>query len=143
MKLSGVLWALAAAAAWGLVYTIDQKILREVSPIFLLFINSTITTLILGPLILAIRPDFQPLTDRTWWTLALTSLIIAALANIFIFASIKSIGAPTASVFEISYPLFVVVFSSLVYHKVPPLLFAFGTVLIIVGALLITASSSA
>ena len=139
MSYSGYLYAIGAAVTWGLVYTIDQRILRGASPFALLFVDSLITTLLLVPVIVLDRGSLSSLSTISGklWIYVVVSLILAALANLFIFSSIRIIGAAPASFFEIAYPFFVVIFSYFAFQAAPSALFVIGGILIFVGAALI------
>ena|ERR1035441_7022547 len=139
MTLTGYLYAIGAAVTWGLVYTIDQRILRETSPFALLFIDSLITALILLPVLLFEKGPLASLSGTTTktWLLIIVSLILAALANFLIFSSIKIIGASYASIFEIAYPFFVVLFSYFAFSAGASLYFLIGAVLISSGSAII------
>jgi drug/metabolite transporter (DMT)-like permease len=139
MTLTGYLYAVGAAVTWGLVYTIDQRILRGASPFALLFIDSLVTALLLLPVLLFDKGILASLSGTTikTWLLIIASLILAALANFLIFSSIKTIGASYASIFEIAYPFFVVLFSYFVFSVLPSLYFMLGAVLILCGSAII------
>ena len=77
---------------------------------------------------------------KIWWLIIL-SLALAALANLFIFSSIKILGASTASIFEISYPFFVVLFTFLIYGAEFNLYFLIGAVLIFAGSAMIISTT--
>ena len=139
MTLSGYLYAIGAAVTWGLVYTIDQRILRGASPFALLFVDSLITAFILLPVLLFDKGSLASLSGATakTWLLIIISLILAALANFLIFSSIKIIGASYASIFEIAYPFFVVLFSYFAFSAAPSLYFLLGAGLIFSGSAII------
>ena len=143
MSPSGLLYAIGAAVTWGIVYTIDQKVLRGASPFALLFVDSILTAILLLPFIFFEKGSLTSIvaSSARIWLLIITSLALAALANFFIFSSIKILGASTASIFEIAYPFFVVLFTSIVFRATPNLYFLFGAVLIFVGAAIIIASA--
>ncbi len=135
----GLLYAIAAAITWGLVYTLDQKILLTASPFALVFIDSLLTTALLLPFIIIQRPALISLasTQSRIWVLIIASLALAALANFFIFSSIRLLGASTASIFEIAYPFFVVLFSYFAFGANLNRFFLLGAILIFVGAAII------
>jgi drug/metabolite transporter (DMT)-like permease len=139
MTLTGYLYAIGAAITWGLVYTIDQRILRGASPFALLFIDSLVTAIILLPVLLFDKGSLASLsgTATKTWLLIIVSLILAAMANFFIFSSIKMIGASYASIFEIAYPFFVVLFSYFAFSVVPNFYFLLGALLIFSGSAII------
>lgn len=140
---SGFIWATAAAVTWGLVYAIDQKILNGLSPFALLFVDSILTAVLLLPFIFIEKNSLVALAEvpAKTWLLVIASLALAALANFFIFSSIKIIGASTASVFEIAYPFFVVAFAYLFFRETPTVYFALGGLLIFAGAAIIVLKS--
>lgn len=139
MTSTGYLYAIGAAITWGLVYTIDQRILRGASPFALLFIDSLVTALILLPVLLFDKGSLASLSGATTktWLLIIVSLILAAMANFFIFSSIKMIGASYASILEIAYPFFVVLFSYFAFSVVPSLYSLLGALLIFSGSAII------
>jgi drug/metabolite transporter (DMT)-like permease len=142
MLLFGYLSAVSAALVWGLVYTIDQKLLGTMSPLVLLFVSSLLPTLLLIPAFFWRPRLFSALAHNTTatWSLLLAELALAAIANLLIFASIQALGATTASVVEVSYPLFVVIFSSFAFHVKPTAHLLLGSLLIVAGAMVIAAS---
>ncbi len=135
----GFLYAVGAAITWGLVYTIDQKILTNISPLTLLFIDSLITAIIMMPLFFLDKKPIMNLLNsgKVNLFLILISLILAVVANFLIYSGIKAIGASMASVFEISYPLFVVLFSFLFFRTSFNASFLFGASLIVLGSIII------
>jgi drug/metabolite transporter (DMT)-like permease len=132
----GFLFAIGAAVTWGLVYTIDQKILTELTPITLLLVDSILGLLIALPFIGSISGSFKSLvtTGKTEMLLIGLSLVLAAFANFFIYSSIKHLGASRASLFEIAYPVFVVLFGMLFFKTSPNIYFFIGGALILIGA---------
>ena len=137
MENTGLFYAIGAAVVWGLVYTIDQKILSEVSPLMLLFINSIVTVVILLPFVFFTNTKIVFEVGKMGLLLILGASLLAALANFFIFSSIKSLNASTASIIEVSYPFFVVLFSFIIFRAVPNIYFFLGGALIFAGTFVI------
>jgi drug/metabolite transporter (DMT)-like permease len=137
---SGFIYAIGAAVTWGLVYTIDQKILLNTSPIALLFLDSIITAIIILPFMFFDHGAIKTLihSGKSNITLIILSIVFALLANFFIFSAIKSIGASSASIIEIAYPFFVVLFSIIFFQVAPSLPFFIGGLLIFIGSAIIT-----
>ncbi len=139
MKISGFVYAIAAAVIWGLVYAIDQKILTKVSPFALIFIDSLIILLVSIPFIILnpepIRILFDSGKENLW--LVFISILLGALATFFIFSGIKILGASTASIFEIAYPFFVIFFSFLLFRTNLNMYFFGGAILIFLGSYII------
>jgi drug/metabolite transporter (DMT)-like permease len=136
---AGLLYGIGAAVTWGVVYTLDQKILTTTSPMTLLFINSVITAIVMPPVIFIEHDSIKELfsTGKANLVLVGISILLAALANFFIFASIKSIGASSASIIEIAYPLFVVIISFIVFRTLPSIPVLIGGTFIFIGAAII------
>ncbi len=136
----GFIYAIGAAVTWGLVYTIDQKILSAVSPMALLFVDSLLMAIIMLPFVFFSHGSIKTLflSGKTNLLLILLSVALATLANFLIFSSIKSLGSSTASVIEIAYPFFVVLFSFIIFRSTPNMYFLLGGALIFVGAAIIT-----
>jgi drug/metabolite transporter (DMT)-like permease len=140
MSSIGLFYAMLASITWGLVYTLDQKILERISLLTLLIINSTITLLICVPLVFLIkRTDIIALTTSggSLVKLMVMASLFTLVANFFMFTSIKQMNAATASMLEISYPFFVVLFSFLILKAPLNISVLIGGVLIFFGSLII------
>jgi len=139
MEHLGIVYALGAAITWGLVYAIDQKILTSLSPVTLLFVHSILASIILLPFFLYNRESIssiQGLPKQIFVFVGIT-VVLAILANILIFSSIKILGSSTASIIEIAYPFFVVLFSYLIFKATPNIYFFIGGILIFIGSVII------
>ena len=139
MRTVGLIYAISAAITWGLVYTIDQKILGKVSPFSLVFVSAVIVVVISLPFVLL---DPQPLklllnSGKANLALIVFSVVLSTLANFLIFSGIKILGASYASIFEIAYPFFVILFSALLFGSGINLYFLLGSVLIFAGSYII------
>lgn len=139
MENIGFAYAIGAAVLWGLVYAIDQKILMEVSPLALLFATSVLTSVFLLPFIFFDQGSMRELFHSGKLNLSLIfgSVALMAVANFCIYSGIKALDASTASVIEIAYPFFVVLFSFFLYRAVPNVFFLLGGALIFVGSYII------
>lgn len=135
----GFIYAIAAAVTWGLSYTLDEKILTTVSPVRLLFIHAIITALITFPFLFWSDGSIKEVLHSGKNNLAIivASIILATVANFFIFSSIKALDASTASIMEIAYPFFVVLFSALLFRSIPNIYFFAGGLLIFIGSFVI------
>ena len=115
MKLLGLGLALASAVCWGLTYTLSEKILQKTHSVSIIFIESLLATLITLPLFFTKAGGIKGLVlagGPTMLLLALSSCT-AILGYVFIYESIKLVGASVATFFEVGYPFFVVLFSML------------------------------
>ncbi len=137
--MNGFSFAILAAIIWGLVYAVDQKILNNTSPLTLLFVNSLLTAILMLPFLFFDQGSVKNLfmSGRMNLLLIIGSLVLAALANFLIFSGIKSIGASSASMIEITYPFFVVFFSIIIFRTQPNIYFYVGGVLIFIGSAII------
>lgn len=136
----GFVYAVGAAITWGLVYAVDQRILSGVSPLALLFVDSMVTAIIIFPLFFFNHEAIDSLLGSSKTTLYLIffSLLLAIVANYFILSAIKLVGASPASIIEIAYPFFVVLFSIFLFRATPSAWFLFGGLLIFTGSAIIT-----
>ena len=139
MENLGLAYAIGAAVTWGLVYTLDQKILSNVSPITLLFIDSLVTAVLMLPFVFFDNGSVKTLfsSGKTNLLLVAASLTLALVANFLIFSSIKILGSSTASIIEIAYPFFVVLFSFILFRSTPNMYFFMGGILIFIGSIII------
>lgn len=137
MENIGFIYALGAAITWGLVYAIDQEILNGISPLMLTFISSLITIVILLPFIVYQGEGISLIFNKRNFLLTVTAAILAAFASFLILSGIKALGASTASIIEISYPFFVIIFSYIFFKSTPNLYFYLGGSLIFIGTIVI------
>lgn len=137
----GIAFAVSAALVWGAVYTIDQELLSGTSAVVLLFVDSIVTALLVLPIAVTKHQALRDVLHAPGKTLALVllSIVLAALANYFIFSGIQFAGAPTASIFEVLYPVFVTVLAWMLFGQRPTLTFAVGAAFVVLGAALILA----
>jgi len=137
MKPLGIIFAIGAAVAWGAVYALDQKILVKLSPLTLLIVSSIVTLVICIPLSLWLEPQAMKSflgSGKTVQVLLLVSTILVIGANYLILSSVQKLGAATASILEISYPFFVVLFVALMFGSQVNASFWVGALLIFAGA---------
>lgn len=134
----GLFFALGASVVWGLAYTFDQRVLASVPPGMLVFLNAVITLVICAPFFVNVHTyKFLVSLDSNSIKLLLLSQSLALVANFFIFSSIKLLGASVASVFEISYPFFVLLFSYLIFGSQLNIYFWVGTAFLVAGSVII------
>jgi len=139
MRTLGFIYAILAAVTWGLVYTIDQKVLTKISPFSLIFVSSLIVLAISLPVVLHDPRPLRILLNSGKANLALVvfSVVLTTLANFLIFSGIKILGASTASIFEIAYPFFVILFSFFLFKTGINAYFILGSILIFLGSYVI------
>jgi drug/metabolite transporter (DMT)-like permease len=135
----GFIYAFASAITWGLVYAIDGKILASVSPANFLLVSLVVMAAVTLPFVIftAGSPEAFFTSLKSEWFLIVVSNILAALGSFLIFSGIKALGAPTASVIEISYPFFVMLFGVLLFRSVLNIYFLAGALLVFIGSAII------
>lgn len=141
MENMGLIYSLGAAICWGAVYAIDQKVLEHISPISIAFFSAVATVLVFLPFMLVnngelIKTFFSSGKENI--SLASIAIVFAIIANILILFGIKSLGASYASILEIAYPFFVILFSFVIFRTHPNIYFYIGGVLIFIGSFVIT-----
>lgn len=140
MEYVGIIFAIGAAMAWGFVYAIDQKILLELSPVALLFLYSLASAVMLAPFVFLERGLWDSVVTMSKDTALFVglSLVLSLVANVLILYAIQSLGAATASVLEITYPVFVVLTTLILFGTFPSVYVLFGGFIILIGAMVVT-----
>lgn len=139
----GFIYALGSAISWGLIYTINQKMLTHNSPLAVMFIQALITATIMLPIYiiyLAISGEsaIQILYLNKANTLYFLLISFLTASGLFlIFSSIKLLGVSTASIIEISYPFFIVIFGYIFFKSTVNAYFLLGSLLIFIGSVII------
>ncbi len=136
---TGFIYALGAAITWGLVYALDQKILVGIAPVTLVFIDSIFAAMIMLPFVIFRHGSFKEIifAGKSNWTLILLLAFFTALANFLILSGIKNLDASRASVIEIAYPFFVVLFSYILFRSTPNMFFFIGAFFVFAGCVII------
>lgn len=134
--MTGYLYAVMAAGTWGLVYVLEQRVLRDFSPVTVAFACALFGALALAPFAIghvsAVISEARANFGSWAWLVAVG--LVAAVANVLITTSIRELSAPVAAVLEVSYPLFVAIGGALLFgFKLSPQ-FAVGALLIMAGA---------
>ncbi len=133
--MKNLIFPFLASITWGLAYAIDQKILEKISPVGFMLISYIVSLVVVVPLYFLYDEKIDPklFQDTHFIFILLTSILLSLLAAFFIIYGIKNLGASTASMIEISYPFFVVIFSFLLYKTTPNYLFVVGSVFMFIG----------
>jgi drug/metabolite transporter (DMT)-like permease len=141
------IYALLSAACWGAQYVLMETLFRKVDFAaafsFLSLANGLLVAAILW--VLYPRQNWAKLGE-SWliiWLIVLY-LLFGSGAYLFNAFAINQKNATLASLLEISYPLFIILFTAVflrqLHLNIPGLL---GTVLILIGCLLVIASRAA
>lgn len=139
----GLLYALIASILWGFDYAIAGKMFEKISiytTLFAQFIIGAILMLILGYADMKKDVPVLAQNNKFTWLFILCCIIFNA-AMIFIAQSIKASNATLAGLIEISYPLFIILCSYLLFgdnHITPSIII--GGVLIFSGVVIISLS---
>ncbi|WP_131795815.1 DMT family transporter [Fluoribacter gormanii] len=136
------IFAAFAAILWGLNYALTEKILHGISSITLLALEMFIGTIVFASISFfsTMKEDLSLLaTNIELLWLTIIGVIIALMANYFIFSSINLKNATTAGIIELMYPLFTIIFTWYLYGQNHLTLSLFmGSLFIFIGVIIIT-----
>uniref|UniRef100_B8HTQ8 EamA domain-containing protein n=1 Tax=Cyanothece sp. (strain PCC 7425 / ATCC 29141) TaxID=395961 RepID=B8HTQ8_CYAP4 len=116
------IYALGAALLWGLQYAVLGQLLKTIPPLLLVVLYSLGLAFVYSLLVLLGRPQL----GLEQWQLYLTwsnggqfllVVLVGCASTFLIMAAIAHGNATTASIVEITYPLFVAGFSALLYRE--------------------------
>ncbi len=140
MQLPWYLAALVAAITWGIYYPLVDMALKRIS-LYSVILLSMIPVMLAIPLFLnTVRNDIETVralpTSEQWIFIVLG--LIGLFGEVMVYTAITGKNATLASLIEMTYPLFVVIFTYVFYRQmqITPSVFA-GGLLILVGAGLI------
>ena len=114
----GLLSALLASVLWGLNYVLFEKVMHRVNIFSVMFLEYLCCTVLVGILCLLFgnfKNDLQNIYSIKY-TFMLNVIVYLA-ASLLIASSIKHSNAVVAGLVEISYPLFIIIFSYLILKK--------------------------
>ncbi|MGV3739835.1 MAG: DMT family transporter [Gammaproteobacteria bacterium] len=114
------IYAITAAIFWGINYSLAEKIGERISLISLLAMEMALGTILVGiyAYFTTLKTDLTALwTDPALMKLTVIEITIVMLANVAIVLSIQSKNATTAGLIELSYPLFTMLFTWLLFHQ--------------------------
>ncbi len=135
-------FAILAAILWGLNYALAEKILYSISPASLMALEMIVGAVIftLVSYFTTMKEDMQVLLTQPsirWLTFA--EITVVLLASFFIFASIYLKNATVAGIIELIYPLFIILFSWILFHETHVnLAVIIGGIMIFVGVIIIS-----
>jgi len=116
-----ILFAVGASIFWGITYTISEHVYRHISVLTALAISLTVSGVVLGLIALgtgSFGKDIATLASspKILW-LFVAGVIIFIVAELLIGFSITSKNATVAGLIEISYPIFTILFSYLLFRE--------------------------
>ena len=140
MHIPWYLAALAAAVTWGIYYPLVDMALKRIS-LFSIILLSAIPVLLAMPFFIkTVSDDLEtvralPVSEQ--WIFAALGLI-GVFGEVMVYLAITGKNATLASLIEMTYPLFVVIFAYVFYRQmhVTPSVFV-GGLMILSGAGLI------
>jgi len=140
MQLPWYVAALGAAVTWGIYYPLVDMALKRIS-LYSVILLSMIPVLLVMPLFLkTVSNDIEtvktlPVSEQ--WIIACLGLI-GLLGEVMVYMAITGKNATLASLIEMTYPVFVVLFAYLFYRQMHVTSSVFiGGLMILVGAGLI------
>ena len=113
-------YALMASVLWGINYALAEKIGQRISLISLITVEMALGALVLGlwGYCTSLKPDLDTLwTNKPLMTLTFIEIGVMLLANVAIVLSIQSKNATSAGLVELSYPLFIILASWVLFHE--------------------------
>ena len=133
--------AVLASVLWGLTYCLDERVLSSLSIYKLYFLHCLCGVIVAGAVLLAqgngVASMFRIDTTTASLPLVALTLVTATAAALSILGSIQLLGANKSAVLEISYPLFVALFSTLLFQGQLQLPVVIGGLFIFAGAAII------
>ena len=136
------IYAILAAILWGLNYSLAEKILQYISVYTLLSLEMFFGAILFFTLsfFTHLKTDLTILTNNTnlfWMTIF--EIITVIIANYFIVISVQSKNATVAGIIELIYPLFIILFTWLLFREYHVnLSVILGGIFILIGVLIIS-----
>lgn len=114
-------FALGASFFWGLTYVFDERILKQISVPTSLAIASFAVFIVAGVIAFvsgSLTKDFIQIgSSRNLFVLILIGVSTLLIAELLIGFSISGENSVLAGLIEISYPIFIALFSYLLFHE--------------------------
>lgn len=141
MNYYGLGLAVFASVLWGLTYCLDERVLASMSVFKLYFLHCVCGAVVAATILLIQGASpaglFSINTSQSSLPLVGITLVTATAAALSILGSIQLLGANTSAVLEISYPLFVALFSVLLFKGQLQLPVIIGGAFIFLGSAII------
>jgi len=137
-----VLYSIAASLFWGLTYVFNEQVYKKISvlsSIGIAFLCVSILTLTISYFSGNLKPDLAAISSSRelfWYVLGGT--VVLLIAELFIGFSITSKNATLAGLIEISYPIFIALFTYLFYKTTVSWQTFVGGLCIFVGIFIIS-----
>ncbi len=132
-------YAIVAAVLWGIHYSLAEKIGERISLLSVLAIEMILGGMLIGlyAYLTTLKTDLVTLwVNPPLMRLTLIEIVVVIFANVAIVLSIQAKNATTAAFIELSYPLFTILFTWILFHEhhlnlmtiIGSILIAFGVV---------------
>lgn len=140
MQIPWYIAALGAAVTWGIYYPLVDMALKKVSLYSVILLSMIPVFLVLPVFIKTVSKDFDTVRSLPWseqWIFLLLG-VIGLVGEVLVYTAITGKNATLASLIEMTYPIFVVIFAYLFYREMhlTPSVFV-GGLLILAGAAII------
>ncbi len=136
--LIGALCALGSAVTYGLLIACSKIIMKNLSPLTLIFYENGIGVLLLLPFALS---EKLPVNLTTWLLLVILGVIHTMLAGFLYLSGLKEVKAQRAGVLAYIDPLSAVIFALIFLGELPGLLTIIGGLLIVLAGVNIVIKS--
>ncbi len=134
-------YALGASALWGIGYVINQILMRSLTSMEVLLLESFVVLVIFIPWLFfngTFKPMLLKLTDMKTLALMMFGSVVYISAAILILTSIGSSNATLAAIIEASYPIFTMIFAYLLIGEIQFSFYSIvGCVFIIAGLIIV------
>ncbi len=136
-----ILLALGASLFWGMSYVLSEEIYKKISVFTALSITSLavfVLTLIIAYFTGNLKPDLAEIVSskRLMWYV-FGAIIALLVAELFIGFSITAKNATLSGLIEISYPIFIALFSYILFKNSVTLSTVIGGIIIFTGVFVI------
>ncbi len=132
-----IVYALCAAMLWGLTYVLRGEIYKQISiysSLGITYFFFCIILLLFSHLTGRLRADIQTLSSsKTTLGYFAVAFFVLLFAEICIGLSISAKNPTLAGIVEIAYPLFIALFSFILFKQQVPLSTIVGGVIVFVG----------
>lgn len=140
MQIPWYIAALGAAVTWGIYYPLADMALKKISIYSVILLSIIPVLLVLPVFIKSVGKDIDVIRGLPWneqWIILLLGLI-GLVGEVLVYMAITGKNATLASLIEMTYPVFVVIFAYLFYREMhlTPSVFV-GGLLILTGAAII------
>ena len=133
----GYLSAIAATLFWSGNFTIARGVIENIPPVSLAYWRWTTAIIILAPF--AINPLISdwPIIKKHYIYLSITSILGVSIFNTLIYIAGHSTTAINMSLIAITFPIFIIVISRIIYNELITLNKGFGVVTVMAGVILL------